>query len=279
MSILAMTLAACTGTGPVPSVGSAAESTTTSNTPTSTLPPIVECPGAGDFHEGGGIFEIAGEGTDAASLGRISWAASDQCEAFTFEFETLEGAPATTVPEVSIAHLESFQVIRINLGLTSSVITDQLVETTLVDRLYVVRSLGGDMFVDIHLSAPAAARARVDSSPARLTVDLRPGFVDFAGNSVTADRVVVVSPGTGAGVDPVAHFMGYARSVDSSVTIIVTQGDDVVTETTTTAADFAGTWGEFRHEIGLPPGNVSVFVGESDTETGLEGVTVDLAVG
>lgn len=278
-ALVALVIAGCTGDGASLSLGTEPDSTTTSASATSTLPPVVECPGAGDFGEGGGIADIDGEGSDSNSLGRISWEKSDQCESFVFEFETSQGAPATTVPDISIAHLESFQVIRISLGVSSTVISDQLVETTLVDRLYVVKGLDSGMFVDLHLSAPAAARARVESSPARLTVDLRPGFVDFVGTAVADEHVVVVSPGTGASVDPVTQLMGYAHAVGPSVTFIVTQGGVVVTETSTTAAELSGTWAEFRHELGLPPGNVSVFVGQSDPEIGLDGVTLDLAVG
>lgn len=277
---VALAIVGCTAEGPGFGLSTPVDSTTTSSPAPSTVPPVVECPGAGDFEEGGGIADIDGEGSDSSILGRISWEVSDQCESFVFEFETAEGAPATAVPEVTIDHLESFQVIRIDLGVSTAVITDQLVETALVDRLYVVRGIEGGMFVDLHLSAPAAARARIDSSPARLTVDLRPGFVDFAGTSVTDDRMVVVSPGTGATVDPVARFMGYSRAVDANITLIVTQNGVVVTEARATAAGLEGTWGEFRHELGLPPGNVSVFVGQiGDEEEGPDGVTLDLAVG
>jgi hypothetical protein len=222
---------------------------------------------------------VDGVDSDARNLTRINWETNDRCESFNFEFATFEGAPATTVPDISIGHLESFQVIRINMGIADAVVTDQLVETGLVDRLFVVRALDGEMFVDLHLSAPAAARARVTSSPARLTVDLRPGFAQFAGTSSIGDQVVVVSPANGTLVGPVTQFMGYARTFEANVLVIVTQGDDVVTETNTTAADDLDTWGEFGEVIGLPPGNVSVFFGEASTEDGsLDGVTVDLAV-
>lgn len=277
--LVALAIAGCNGDGTPLRLGTQPETTTTSAGATSTLPPVVECPGEGDFEEGGGIADIEGEGSDSNSLGRISWVTSDQCESFVFEFETSEGAPATTVPDVAVAHLESFQVIRISLGVSSTVITDQLVETTLVDRLYVVRGLDGGMFVDLHLSAPAAARAQVESSPARLTVDLRPGFVHFVGTSLTDELVVVVSPGTGASVAPVTQFMGYARLAEPNITFIVTQEGVVVTESSTAAVDLGATWAEFRHQLGLPPGNVSVFVGRSDPEIGLDGVTLDLAVG
>lgn len=219
------------------------------------------------------------EGSDATRLGRLSWERSEQCESFVFEFETSEGAPATSVPDISVDHLPSLQVIRISMGVTSSVITDQLVETDTVDRLYVVTSLDGAMFVDLHLKTPAAARARVQSSPGVLTIDLRPGFLDFNGVSTGNELVVSVDPPTGSEVGNVTTFSGYTRAVDSAVMVIVTQGDTVITETTTTAADSSDGWGEFEVELILPQGNTEVFLGESDPENGgLSGVILDLTV-
>jgi hypothetical protein len=278
--LLIVAVAGCTGDGPGLGLGTPPEPTTTSSPVTSTVPPVVECPGAGEFEEGSGIAVVDGEGSDSVSLGHISWEISDQCETFVFEFETAEGAPATTVPDVAVSHLESFQVIRLSLGVTSTVVSDQLVETALVDRLYVVRAFDGGMFVDLHLSAPAAARARVDASPARLTIDLRPGFVEFEGASVTGEQVVVVSPGTGASVDPVTRVMGYVRSEQPAIALTVTQEGAVVTETGTVAVETGGGgWGEFSHELGLPPGNISVQVGvASQDDDGPEQVTLDLAV-
>jgi hypothetical protein len=83
--------------------------------PTSTLPPVVECPGEGEFEEGGGIAEIDATGSDSSTIGRISWETSDRCETLHFDFETSEGAPATTVPAIKVDHLESFQVVRISM--------------------------------------------------------------------------------------------------------------------------------------------------------------------
>lgn len=273
---VAVTLTACTD---LPPGVTSTTATTVPATPTSTVPPVVECPGAGEFGEGGGIADIAGDGSDASWLGRISWEASDPCETFVFEFETSEGAPATTVPNIGISHLESFQIIRIRLDIDGTVLTDQLVETDLVDRVFAVQGLDGGMFVDLHLAAPAGARARVDASPARLIVDLRPGFVTFEGQAAISDSVVVVSPTQAGAVDATTQFMGYARTFESNVRVIVTQGDTVATETNTTSADSVATWGEFREELGLPPGEISVFFGEADPENGgLDGITLDLTV-
>lgn len=273
----ALVVSACTGRTVAPTTP---ETTTTSSpTPTSTLPPVVDCPGAGDFGEGSGIASVDGEGLDATRLGRVSWERSELCESFSFEFETSEGAPATAVPDISIDHLQSLQVIRISMDIASAVVTDQLVETEMVDRLYVVRSLDGGMFVDLHLNTPAAARARVQSSPAVLTVDLRPGFLEFTGASSIHDRTVVVTPSPDSDIASITTFEGYSRAFEGNVLVIVTQGDAVVTETSTTAADHLETWGEFRVDVPLPTGEVSVFVGEASPQDGsIDGVTLDLTV-
>ncbi len=276
---MVMAVAACNLDGPITTPTPTTTPSISSIAPTSTLPPVIECPGVGDFEEGGGIADVAGEGSDSRTLGRISWDTSDQCETFHFDFETAEGAPATVLPDIRVDHLESFQVVRINVDVGDTVITDQLVETNLVDRLFVVRSLSGEMFVDLHLSAPAAVRAAISSSPARLSLDLRPGFVEFSGRAAIGDRIVLTSPVAGALVDPGVQLLGYARTFEANVMAVVTQGGEVVTEANATAADYLETWGEYRLRLELPPGDVSVFVGEASPEDGdLEGLTVDFTV-
>jgi hypothetical protein len=276
---MTLILMGCSGANLAPPSTSAGTTPEPTSTPTSTIAPVVECPGAGDFGEGGAIDEVDGEGSDSGRLGSIGWHSTDQCESFDFDFETSEGAPATSVPSIQIAHLESFQVIRISMDVAASVITDQLVETPLVDRLFVVRGLDGRLFVDLHLVAPAAARVRVESSPARLTVDLRPGLVPFTGVSTVGDDVVVISPPVGASIGPSARFMGYDRLPDGNVMVIATQGDAVVAEGEVSSDAPAGTWGEFQAQLSLPGGDVSVFFGASDADNGnLHGITVEVTV-
>lgn len=246
--------------------------------PTSTLPPVVDCPGSGEFDEGGGLADIDGTGSDSARLGRITWDARDQCETFLFDFETSEGAPATALPDVQVEHLDSFQVIRVSVGVNTSVLTDQLVESDFVDRLYVVRAVDGEMFVDLHLSAPAAVRVTALNSPARLRLELRPGFVSFTGVAETADDVVLVSPAAGAETATTTDLIGYSR-IESNVLVVVTQAGALVYESGVAAADSSDFWGEFEAELRLPPGSVSVFVGEESPEDGsLQGVTIDVNV-
>jgi hypothetical protein len=274
---LLLVLSACAQPGVVETTS--ATTSSTSPTPTSTLPPVVECPGEGEFEEGGGIADLDGSGSDSARLGRVSWEESDRCETFNFDFETSEGAPATTTPDVQVDHLESFQVIRITIDVESSVVIDQLVETGLVERLYVVRALDGGMFVDLHLAAPAAARATALATPARLSVELRPGFVPIEGRPSQSQGVVLVSPTADAEVSTTTQLTGYARTSEGSVLIVVTQAGSLVLETSTTAADSESAWGEFGIELTLPPGEVSAFVGERSLGDGsLNGLTIDLSV-
>jgi hypothetical protein len=135
------------------------------------------------------------------------------------------------------------------------------------------------MFVDLHLSEPAAVRATTQSSPARLSIDLRPGFVPFVGESSIDDQVVLVAPNDEGDVDSTAELAGYSRTPEGSVLVVVTQTSTIVTETEATAADDAETWGEFRLELDLPTGGVSVFLGQRSSEDGsLEGINVDLTV-
>lgn len=275
---LAAACAACAAGERITTTNEAVTATTTAAS-TSTLPPVVECPGTGEFEEGTGIAEFDSIDSDASDLGEISWSQSDQCETFMLEFETPEGAPATTVPTLAVGHLPSYQIIRIAMDVESSALTDQLVETGLVDRLYVVRALDGGMFVDLHLTAPAAARVNVRSSPAVLVVDLRPGFIDFSGHAVIHDKVVVVTPSAGATIGVSSNFSGYSRTSDGEVKMIATSGDEVVSETGTSAAGSGETWGEFSVDLTLPQGEMSVFLGEESPEDdGLEGVTLDLTV-
>lgn len=277
--LLVIVVAACSDDGTVATPAPEPQTTTATPTTTTTLPPVVDCPGEGDFDEGGGIANIDGTGSDSHRLTRISWETTDLCETFEFRFETAEGAPAISVPTIDIDHLASFQVVRISMSVEATVVTDQLVETSLVDRLYVVRSLDGGMFVDLHLSEPAAIRASAHSSPARLLVDLRPGLVSFGGTSVIGDNVVVVAPSPGASTTSETRVAGYARTFEANVLMIVARDDGTVVETSTTAADYLETWGEFSLSAVLPEGEVSVFVGEASAEDGsLVGVTFGLTV-
>ncbi|MCZ6505159.1 MAG: hypothetical protein O6834_04155 [Actinobacteria bacterium] len=251
----------------------------TTTAPTTTLPLVAGCPDEGEFVEDGTIASFDQDQSDSSVIGRISWRADEACETFTFSFVTSEGAPATTPPTVTAAYVEGAPVIRVTVDADQTIITDQLVETGLIDRLYVVRSLEGGSFIDLHLAAPAQARIHVDGSPARVTLDLQPGIVEYPIVATASDIVVVVTPLDTGVVTPTIEVTGYARTFESNVMIIATAGDQLVAEMNTTAAGGLETWGEFRARIVLPPGEVSLFVGDENAEDGgLEGVTISLTV-
>ena len=277
---LALLVAACVP-ATAPTTTSATPPTTTTTLPvtTTTAAKAGGCPGEGAFKEGGRVAQIPQPGSDATTLGQISWDASENCEVFTFTFETAEGAPATTPPSVRVGHLDTFQILRIYLDVDATTITDQLVETELVERLFVVRALDGGMFVDLHLAAPAQARVKLNRSPASLTLYLEPGKISFNGTATVGDLVVVTSPPSGTEEDSPVTVRGYSRTFEANVLFIATAGDEIVAETFTTAADWAETWGEFRVSMVLEPGEISLFVGEESPRDGtLEGVTISLVV-
>ena len=247
---------------------------------TTTLPLVAGCDEGEPFVEGGDIARIEQERSDSTWIGTISWTVEPACETFTIGFLTSEGAPPTTPPQAFAAYIGEAPIIRIYLDVEGTAITDQLVETDLVERLYVVRGLESGMFLDLHLAAPAQARLDVSSSPARLSIDLQPGIVDYPTRPAANELVVLPTPLDNSVVDSASvRIEGYSRTFEANVLAIVTQGDQLVAETFTTAADYAETWGEFRTRVDLEPGDYTLFVGDESPEDGsLEGVTIDLQV-
>ena len=265
-------------TGPSGTTGSLP---TTSTFPVGPTQAPSGCPEDDGFVDGGRVLRLDQPTSDTNTVGLISWMAVEGCEQFTFRFETTEGAPATTPPTIVADFSESRQVLRVWTAADSSVVTDQLVETPLVDRMFVVRGLAGGMYIDLHLESPAQARAEVSNSPALLTVHLEAGIDAFDSTAVYGPTMVVTAPGAGAqapaGIP--LDVIGYARTPEANVLIVATIDGQLVAETTATAADSTATWGEFTAPIQLPPGEVSLFVGEpSPVEGDPIGVTVDLTV-
>ncbi len=274
--ILAVALSACAGAG--------SDATTTTSTeveptpaPATTRPLVVGCPAEGRFIEGGVVDQVDNPGSDTTTIGLISWQADEACETFEITFETSEGAPATTPPSIRAEYVDDVGVIRLWMSARETVISDQLVETTLVNRIYVVRSIDGGMFIDFHLDGPSQARIVAESSPARLTLQLQPGIVEYTSAPAALGPVVLISPADDDTVPTTVTVEGYARTFESNVLILATQGDVVVFEENTTAADSVDTWGEFRASMDVVEGPIALFVGDENAETGrFDGVSIDL---
>lgn len=278
LTVMCAALAACGPPAGLPSTTTVGETLESAATTTS-QPLVVGCPTEGRFVEDGLVGDIDNTGSDATAIGLISWQPDLACETFEITFETAEGAPATTPPSVTAEFVDNIGVLRVRTSAIETVITDQLVETALVDRLYVVRSLDSGMFIDFHLAGPAQARVVLDSSPARMTLQLQPGIIDQAGSPATTDHVVLLSPTEDTEVPTTVRIEGYARTFESNVLIIATQGDTVVAEENTTAADSGDTWGEFRFDVELTTGSIVLFVGDQSAESGrFEGISIDLEV-
>lgn len=255
--------------------------TTSTISPPPTAGVAAGCPEETGFVDAGRVLRLDQPTSDTTTIGLISWQAVDGCERFTIRFETTEGAPATTPPTIVVDFAESRQVLRIWTAADSTVVTDHLVETPLVDRMFVVRGLAGGMYIDLHLLGPTQARGEISNSPASLTIELQGGVQPFDSAAVYAGNTVLTAPADGSQVASEAplEVKGYARAFEAKVHIVATIDGEVVAETSTTAADWTETWGEFTSSIRLPPGDVSLFVGEESPEDGeMTGVTIDVTV-
>ncbi len=282
--VLACLLLAATACGGQTTVTTPPAATSTSaagpaTTSTTSVSPGIGCPDETEFVTTGQIDRITQPSSDSRTLGLVSRQVTDACERFGFDFDTAENAPATTPPSVTASFLEGERVIRISLGITRTVITDQLVETRLVDRMFVVRALDGSIFVDLHLKERANARLNLSNSPARLTIELHPGTGEIGPAPSISSRTVLLTPTDGATVGEEVELSGYVRTAEANVLVVAARAENVLVEESTTAADWVETWGEFATTVTLPPGTIDLFVGEESPADGsLQGVTLRLTV-
>lgn len=278
--MLLVVATACGGTGAATTTSAPGASSTTpqSTTTTTSAPTPVGCPQDSEFITAGRIGRITQPTFDSRVLGLISIQSSDGCERLGFDFETAENAPATTPPSVSAEFVQDGRIIRIRMPLETTVITDQLIETPLVERLYVVRGLDGMMFIDVHLTAAAAARISVTNSPAAMTLELASRNSEIGPAPAVSETTVLLEPSNGAEPPGTGLVIsGYSRAFEATVLIVATKDNQVVVNEFTTAADWVETWGEFEATIDLLPGETDLFVGDQSPRDGsLEGVTIKL---
>ncbi|HUO45392.1 MAG TPA: Gmad2 immunoglobulin-like domain-containing protein [Acidimicrobiia bacterium] len=267
-----------TASGPDPS--STTQPVTTSiTTPESTTTSVPGCPGDGEFIEAGPVVNSPQPTADSERIGLISWNTTQSCEVFTIEMVTAEGAPATTPPSVTAEMLREVGILRVDLDVTGTAITDQLVQSGLVDRLYVVRQFDGSLFVDLILGAAATARVSTAGSPGVVTIELQPGGSDYPAGPYAGGLFLVTSPAEGEVQLPIP-VLGYGRPFEANVVIQVSQGSSIVTETFTNSADYIDTWGEFALEVETPArGPANLFVGEFSANDGSpSGVVIPIRI-
>ena len=256
----------------------AATSTTTTAGPVVTTGPAEDsgCPGD-DAIENGALLVTSEPSSDSEQISAIGWVGDAVCEVFTIDFATDQGAPATTPPSVDAEFMREVGILRVSMDVGMTSITDQLAETGLVRQVFVPRSGDTNLFVDLHLSAPALATVTTKSSPAQVIVSLEPGGPDYAAGPSVAENVVVVTPVEGSVASPVT-VNGYSRNFEANTIGRIVQGSTVLAEGFTTAADWSETWGEF--DLTLEPsgeGPADLFVGEQSAQDGSDrGVVIPI---
>jgi hypothetical protein len=270
---------ACTPGGGDPTATSTTAGTTTTDTVTTSSPVGSGCDFEQPMVESGNLAQVPQPSNDSEQIGFIGWSTEPACETFTVDLVTAQGAPATTPPSINAAFLRDIGVIRLTLDLNMTAIEDQVVETQLVDRIFVVRATDGSLFIDFHLAAPALAAIEVASNPGALVIALEPGGSPYPASPQISTRVVLITPTSGSVESPFL-VEGYSRNFEANVVFRLRQGGEDLLETFTTAADWVETWGSFSTEIDSPvTGEIELFVGEDPPSGGPEeGVVIELTV-
>lgn len=193
----------------------------------------------------GRLLEFDRANSDGTRIAGITWQSTGDCQLLTVTFATEDGAPATTPPSLDTRLLRNAGVLRIDTAATASVVVDQLVEDGSVERLFVPVDEDEFRFIDLVLSQPAVARARVLTSPARLELELQPGGPEV-GRPLISPQVVVVEPGSAAVAESVLDISGYSIGEIESLDLAILRDDEEVAETTLELESEATIWQEFQ---------------------------------
>lgn len=249
--LLAALLGACAITTepsvtPPPGASTTAPATTVAPPSTSTTVPLASgCPEGDVMLTEGQLLSWERPTADAARVAGIGWRLVGNCQAVTVSFATDDGAPATTPPTLTARLLRSEGVLRIDTAATASVVSDQLVEEGLVERIFVPVDADGNRFVDLVLTGPVVVRARLLTSPARLEIELQPGGPTDVGRPLVTDDLVLVEPGIGAQVEPVIDVDGYSLGLTEELTVAALRGGAPIFETTLPLAADTDVWTAF----------------------------------
>lgn len=199
--------------------------------PTSTLPEEEACPEGDVMLADGRLMQFDRPQSEGTRIAGITWDTTGGCHTLTISFATEDGAPATSPPSLDARLMRNLGILRIDTAATASVVVDQRVEEGWVDRLFVPQREATDdeayRFIDLVLSGPAVARARILSSPARLVIELQPGGPEV-GRPLVSPQVVVVEPGSAAVAEPVLDVTGYSTGELGSLQLAVLDGDQEV---------------------------------------------------
>lgn len=231
------------------------------------------------FYADGAIATFGDTAGEARSLAAIVTARTPGGVRVVLTFADAEGLPANTVGPGRVEMRRDLGVLRVWLPreVDSGATTGRFFAGELVSDAYLVRSLAGPCFVDLHLRGGAVARVWEHDLPVAIVIELRPG-----GGPVTppvARGVVLLAPRAGPVSYPI-ELTGYGRTFEATVSARLLRDGHVVRDTFTTAADYLDMWGEFRFAIpDGPSGPLELQVGDVDAEDGhWNGVSVPVEV-
>lgn len=271
------TVAADTGTNP----NIAAPVDGTADPADSTVdPPCV----AGDepFATSGFAGTFGASTGDAAQLEGLRWTTHDVCERVVIDLVSRNGAPASSLGPGSVSFRSELGVVRIELPpeIDATAFADRLVDASIVDRVFVVRTLDGELAVDLHLAteSPVAVRATALVNPSRIAVDIAlsiEGSGRIAAPTVSPG-IVTLSPLGGPAEYPIT-VNGYSSPSSSTVVARLSGGDDDLVETRS-GPPSQEAWTEFEmiHQEG-PTGEVTLFVGDEANEPAGATIHLDLS--
>ena len=270
MLVAVLVLAACApgpnsaSTTTPPTAGNTDEAPTSTVTSTTTAGVEPPCEaGSEPFVDSGGAGLIERGDTDSAIVSGVRWASYPSCVRVVVEFAASSGAPAVLPPGVGPLFIRSAGVLRLQLdsAVSQSSLLDQVVDTDLVDAAYVVRRTTGDLFVDLHLGAPALVRVSVASGPARVVVDVLAGGEPYRSPAIVTGDLVVVDPVGETAIYPFT-VNGYTRSGAQTMTVAIEAGGtDQVFDGEIGARSDA--WGAFTVLVpDGPDGSATMVVGE-----------------
>lgn len=182
---------------------------------------------------------------DGARIAAVTWRTAGECQVVTLSFASDDGAPATTPPTMTARLVRDTGILRIDTAATESVVVAQLVESGLIQELYVPVTAQGTRFVDLVLAGPVVGRARLLTSPARLEIELQPGGPPEMGSPLITRDLVLVQPGRGATVSPVIDISGYSADSAEAITFLVRRFGLDVTSASLELEPQPGLWTSF----------------------------------
>jgi hypothetical protein len=263
VAALLVGLAGCGGDGGGAGGGRPGRATGTASAPLPADEPAL-CDLEARTVETGALELVTPGGPVALGTGAITLRREGDCERVAIALAG-GGAGATRAE-----FLRTLGVVRFTLDPAVRAVADP--DTTfrgpLARAVYVVRRADGGLWVDVHVGAPALARALALADPPRLLLDLTPGGGAVPVPPPRSERVVVLEPGGGALGYPIL-VRGYARLHGSGVVAELLDGGRVVAATRGTSAGGATTWGAFALRLARGPGGpLTLRVGAPDAGDG-----------